>query len=133
MSEETKYYDGLFSKLLTTVPEFLPQYDEHLQDNFGEVLPTLLMGDFARFLTTAHEKSTSGSPDSVRWKQLVSSSIDLLDQALGSGDERLEQLILSFLEDIHPSDPEQASIRAALARGPHFRKALRQYYSNDAQ
>ena len=35
--------------LRNNLPEFAPAIDEHLEDNFGELLFHLLMGDLARF------------------------------------------------------------------------------------
>lgn len=93
------------SALVYHHPELAPLLAEHLEDNNGQVLPHLLMGDVIRWLTE-HWESDS---------QVCRSVLDWLDEAYDSGDDAVQELIVvSGVANI--PDPGQAGseIRDAL-------------------
>jgi hypothetical protein len=89
---------ALFQQLLLTAPEFRLAYEEHLTDN-GEVLPHVLMADFARFFLDTWRISRSSAASSDHARQVVRECLALLEQGLASPDEDLQNVIsVSFLE-----------------------------------
>ncbi len=52
-------YDVTFmTELVAQIPELEPLYSEHMQDNFGEMLPHVLMGDVTRFAVAKSQTLT---------------------------------------------------------------------------
>lgn len=78
--------------------DFRSILSDHLKDN-GELLPHVLMGDFARFVTLAAENSMMNSE-----KQLPAASIALLlamEQQYTDGNVDLQEIIVvSFIENL---------------------------------
>ncbi len=123
------YYEDFISQLLKTIPDIDPIYKEHIRQNFNELLPHVFMADYYRFLVSSYKKSISDASDSDHWHQIMVHSTEVLDQALGSDDARLQELILSFLENMDPREDEYKAIRLILEQGPNLRSALSNYYS----
>lgn len=89
-------YDSFIPLLLQKLPELLPLYEEHMDDNFNELLPHVLFGDITRFVVSSYEEK----------KNLASLQriFTLLDKAIQSKDNELRILIsVSFLENL-PQD-----------------------------
>ena len=88
-------------ELMRRLPEFKAAVDQHLADNFGELLLHPLFGDLSRFVLAAHERGDS---------DLVLRSLGFLEDAFRNGDEYVENLVtVSFVENIGPSNEEQAA------------------------
>lgn len=83
-------------------PEIRPLIAEHIRD-YDEMLPTLLMGDIARWVcSVAH-----GSPDSAARLQPF---FDRLEQQWGDGQNAVSDLIAtSFVENVY-DDPDVATL-----------------------
>lgn len=117
--------EGFIDELVTNFPGMRPVFEEHLSDNFGEVLPHLFFGDLtryvvARFLTT---QSGSGNTPSEAEKE-VRSLLAQLEQAYVTRGEELQELIaVSFLENLPRPREEGSGVRNWL--GPALTRQLR--------
>jgi hypothetical protein len=86
------------------VPEFGSSIDEHI-DDFDEVLPHILFGDFTRFVLAAHERGD---------REVEQRCLEFLDLALRDGDEMVQNLVsVSFIENVGPWDPDHADFIAS--------------------
>ena len=113
-------------ELLAEIPEFIPVYEEHMVD-YDEVIPHVLMGDFVRFLFDAYRKSQTDHANSQHWQHLINRILGLMERAIGSSDEYVENLIsASFVENLSPSEEQDKEIYEALKAqlGPGLRRAL---------
>ena len=102
--------DAFSKHLAYQIPPFGPLLDEHLTDNYGEILPHVFMGDVARwFLQGA---TTSEASD---WTRRL---VELLDRALVDGSSDVRELVqASFIENLptsRPSHPALARLSPAL-------------------
>lgn len=98
-----------------------------MQNNCFELLPHVLMGDFTRFVFDAYRKSMSSTEDAKEWHQVVYGSLELMEQAIGSADPMLQELIaVSFVENLTPSYEEDIEVYYALRPllGPKLRAQL---------
>jgi hypothetical protein len=111
-------YDSFPAKLRADVSGFDRVYDEHVAD-YDELLPHVLLGELVRFLSS--EVALHGAEATA-----VRQAMPLLEQAMGSGDERLEELVaVSFLENLDASDPSFPAIRSLF--GPRLQEQLKRY------
>src|SRR4051812_28243152 len=95
-------YTGFPRELVRVIPEFQPLYNEHVA-YYDEVLPHVLMGSFTRFFKDALERSWVQNPNGLKWRGVVTRSLDLLESALASPDDKLQNLIaVSFVENLLP-------------------------------
>jgi len=86
-------FESFIPSLLQAVPELVPVYEEHMIDNFDELLPHVFMGDVTRFVVSSYKNKEN----LVSVKKIL----DLLDQAIRSEDEKLQELVsVSFLENL---------------------------------
>jgi hypothetical protein len=93
-------YDNVIQCLIEKIPEFKPIYEEHIDQNDGEVLNHVLMGDLVRF-TEGVCSSISASPTSIT-KELLQRIVDFLEEAISSDDSIVVEMInVSFLENLH--------------------------------
>lgn len=115
MTEVT--YDS-FPAHLRAVPGFERVYDEHLAD-YDEVLPHVLLGEYARFLSREAELCGAVAAS-------VEEGMLLLEHAMGSRDPRVRELVaVSFLENLNPGDPSFPVIRSLF--GPRLEEQYREY------
>ncbi len=82
-----------FEKIIVSVPDFQPRYQEFLADWQDEDTPWYLaMGELAHYIVETYEQGDTGS-----YAALFSS----IDEVLGSGDSEIQNLIqVGLLEDI---------------------------------
>ena len=86
--------EAFVRELVDRFPELKPMLDEHLDDNFGSVLPHLFLADVMRFIA-----ATCSSPDAARGKQAVQPILDYLEARFRDGDDKVKELIsVSFVE-----------------------------------
>ena len=127
MRHEELNSSNFFQQLLIEVPEFTPFYQEHIQDNEGELLSYVLMGDFTRFVYSVQRKATSSSVEARRWQKVLNRSLALLERAINSPDEELESLIwLGFVENLTPYEPRDVNSYQAIKAqlGPKLYEVL---------
>lgn len=112
-------------RLVGRYPILKPIFDEHVSDNFGEVLPHLFFGDLtrytvSRFLDVDSEAVPQGLEAGPELRRLLND----IEDTYSDGDEEIQELIsASFLENL-PRPGEQASgLRAWL--GPELSAQLR--------
>jgi hypothetical protein len=95
MSERTI---ALLDRLVESFPPLKPLFEERLADNFGEVLPHLLVADITRYIIDM-------SRDPVSDKE-VRSLLGVLESEFATGDEDVQELLaVSFLENL-PESPQ---------------------------
>jgi hypothetical protein len=83
-----------------------PLLDEHLDDNFGDVLPHLFLADVSRYLVDLIESGRRGDALPV---------LDWLEQRFRAGSEEEQELIATgFLEALPRPDEPGAAVRGAL-------------------
>src|SRR5690349_18428135 len=100
-------YTTFVPTLVATIPEFQPIYVDHLAEN-GELLPHVLMGEFTRFLMEMVRKWRAAPTDAAGLGQTVERAIALMEDAMGSPDPKLRNLIsVSFLENLLPSNEQE--------------------------
>ena len=90
----------LFQRIVDVAPGFEAVRAEHLRDNFGELLPHLLMADLLRYVALA-----LGAPDELHGlaapasEHEVSAILAVLDRGLAEGDAATDNAIaVSFVE-----------------------------------
>jgi hypothetical protein len=95
--------EQLMAELLRAIPELAPLYAEHVQDNRGEVLPHVLMGDVALFAVAA-------SKDLGRLVSLQA-LLDFLGEHVNDNDDIRELVMASFLEGLLGEDAAQEAMK----------------------
>jgi hypothetical protein len=105
MSEESDFTQ----RFVATFPELQPLLDDHLADQEGELLPYLLMGDVADWLTA---RSTT-EPDRVE------RILAWLDTAYAEGTFGTRNLIDVGIVEMLPAHPEGDAVLRRL--GPELR------------
>ena len=84
--------EDLWDRLREAVPEFAPEMDAHLSDNFGEVLNHLLFANLVRFMLAARNRGDDA---------LVSRVLVFADLVLREGDDKARNVIeVSFVENV---------------------------------
>ena len=107
---------ALMNRMIAEVPGLLPLYTDHMQDNDGEMLPHLLMADFARFAVA----NAQDLPSRFHLKKLL----DCLEDGLRSGDENVRDLIgASFAWNLQGEDSKAIDV-IKQASGPLLRKQI---------
>ena len=88
---------------------------EHLQDNFGELLPHLYFGDVSRHLVQLVLRNNDQRPPAA--KSELSDLLWELERAFADGDPQVDELLsVSFLENLpRPTEPG-SEIREMLGR-----------------
>lgn len=114
MSARTVAFTGC---LVYRLPGLEGLFQEHLDDQEGEVLPHLFMADLERWIEA--EVARDGKPS-----RLIEEILDFLEAAVRRDDEIAELIHASFLEHLpRPGEPG-AEIRDRL--GPALTERLRQ-------
>jgi hypothetical protein len=79
--------------LVADVPQLAPILEEHLVDNFGDLLPHVFMADVTRFVIQA--------VIDPRMKGKMRPILDHMNEALEKDDEPVQELVyVSFLENL---------------------------------
>ena len=114
MSETTKSFVRSF---VSRFPEFRGVLEEHLEDNFGELLPHLFFGDVTRYVVERFQSASRLNDASTLVE--VQRLLDFLEAAYATeGDEVEELLAVSFLEALPRPLEEGHEIRRLL--GPRL-------------
>jgi hypothetical protein len=112
--------EDLIGRLLEVVPEFESVYHDHLDANFGELLPHVLMGEFVQWFE--HKLQMQ---DTSVYQGTVENILELLEFAYTTGDSNTRNVIeASFLENLSQSAESYAELKRLL--GPNLRKQLAQ-------
>ncbi len=107
--------DEFLNVLSERVAELRPVYEEHIAD-YDEILPHVLMGDVTRFIVDLHKKSLAEG-DAEQEKKTLSSILEILEDALQSGDDQLQELIVvSFLENLEQDDSNYKFLKKLLGK-----------------
>ena len=113
----------LIHQLVALAPELGPVYATHLEDNFGELLPHLMMADITRWTGALLQRIQSGGPTAPTDLEQLQPVLALLEDRFASGDEPTRDLIAaSFLENLWQTDEQYAAIKNLL--GPSLRASL---------
>jgi hypothetical protein len=112
-------------RLANRYPSLKPILDEHVSDNFGEVLPHVFFGDLTRLVVSEFTRVDS---DELREADAVGAEVRRLlaelEDAYADGGEEIQELIaVSFLENLPRPGEEGSGVRAWL--GPELRAQLR--------
>jgi hypothetical protein len=101
--------DNLAEELLRVVPEFEPEFVEHLEDMEGEILDHLLFEDLVRFVKAAGIRGDH---------ELVLRTLTFVDQVFQDADAYVVNVIeASFVESFEYWSP---NVRLSSIRGrPH--------------
>jgi len=102
-------------------PSLKPLLEEHLADNFGELLPHVFFGNFVTWILTMFA-SARLAPGSSSRRELAE-VLQLLEETYSGGDDELQELLsVSFLESLPRLGEEGSGIREWL--GPSLTKQL---------
>jgi len=119
MSERTTSFSFVRS-LATRWPGLGPILEEHINDNFGEILPHVFFGDLTRYVLSLLGEASRGDEAARRELREI---LDYLEETYAGGDVELQELIfVSFLENLPRPDEDGAQIREMV--GPHLRRQL---------
>jgi hypothetical protein len=98
--------EELVQLLVDAFPPLRPLLDEHLDDQFGEVLPYLFLADVSRYLVDLIESGR---------RQDALPVLDWLERRFRAGSEEEQTLIAAgFLEALPRPDEPGAAVRDAL-------------------
>src|SRR5260370_35319951 len=95
--------------------------EEHIEANFGEVLPHVFFGDVTRYVVSLllATRSSACLPPRRELRDILS----YLEEAYAAGDEELRELIsVSFLENLPRPGERGAEVRRMI--GPNLRRHL---------
>ena len=108
---------GMFvDELLQKVPELRPVYEQHLAENFQELLSHPFMGDVVRFIITEAEKPKS--------RDVLQRIVDHMEQGLAVGSDDVQNLVsASFVENLMGEEPTIKAIESLM--GPNLRQEVR--------
>lgn len=117
--------EDFIDDLVERFPGLRPVLEEHLSDNFGELLPHVFFGDVTRYIVSRHLDARlhhGSGPEQAR--EEVRSLLKALETAYVERGEEVEELIaVSFLENLpRPGEPG-ADLRECL--GPAMTHQLR--------
>ena len=109
----SKRTEDFVRSLVRRFPDLEPLLEEHVADNFGELLPHVFFGDLTRWVLSLLEP-TAGPERFERGSQLRG-ILSALEMAYASGDDELEELIsVSFLEHLPRPGEHHSEIRSML-------------------
>ncbi len=114
MSEHTVSF---VREMVARFPGLSALLEEHMKDNFGEILPHLFFGDVTRYVVAL----LSGGD--LAQRRELRDILDHLERVYASADEELQELIaVSFLENFPRPNEPGAEICGKI--GPHLRRQL---------
>lgn len=112
MSEATI---AVIDRLVEACATLKPLLAEHVDDNFGEVLPHMFLGEVTR-----HLAKQAADPAAFR---SVETALQLLETEFASGTDEIKELIaVSFLENLPDGPRPGVDLRGQL--GPSLRGEL---------
>ncbi len=112
MSEATI---AVVDRLVEACTTLKPLFDEHLEDNFGEVLPHVFLGEVTRHLV-GEAAGDAGS-------RAVETTLRQLEDEFASGTDEVKEFIaVSFLENLPESPAPGLDLRLRL--GPSLKAEL---------
>lgn len=122
MSEATIDF---IERLVDRCPPLKSIFDEHVSDNFGEVLPHLFFGDLTRYAISRFlEVESEAVPQGMEAEPGLRRLLNDLEDAYADGDEEIQELIsVSFLENLPRPGKEASGLRAWF--GPELSAQLR--------
>jgi hypothetical protein len=116
MSDSITRFLGM---LIERFPAIQPIYDEHLEDNNGELLPHLLCGDLTRWAILLYSQSDCDT----NARELLTAFLHFLENAFRESDDNVRELIsVSILENFPSSGEDNYGIRDLL--GPELFEEL---------
>jgi hypothetical protein len=90
-------YQNISFYLVKKIPEFQHEFETHLKDQHGEILPHVLFGDFTRFFVRKYYESQKDA----RAKEVLLRCVEFVEEMLESNDLDLKGLVLvSFLKNL---------------------------------
>lgn len=90
-------------------------YREHLADNYGEVLPHILMGDFTRWFIDQC-RTAVGLTETEAERARVRRVAQFLDEEYESGPHYVRELLfVSFLENLHLAGRDYDLVKSFLS------------------
>jgi len=111
-------------RLVADHPRLRAIFDEHVSDNFGEVLPHLFFGDLTRYVVSRFSEVAPGIDQLLETERELRALLSDLEHAYASRDEELRDLISgSFLENLPRPGEEASKLRAWL--GPELSAQVR--------
>jgi hypothetical protein len=117
----------LIHQLVALAPELGPVYRTHLDDNFGELLPHLMMGDITRWMGVLVSRVQAGGPTAPADLELFRTVMAFLEGQFASGDAAVQELIaVSFVENLWQTGEQFTAIKNVL--GPSLRGQFDQMY-----
>lgn len=120
MSETTINF---IEQLVGRYPGLKPIFDEHVSDNFGEVLPHLFFGDLTRYVVAKFTDTQKGAPEDAKAESDLRRLLNDLENAYADGQEEIQELIsVSFLENLPRPGEEASGVRTWL--GPELSAQL---------
>ena len=121
MMNDLLSYNSVVNILANKVPELRPVLDEHVRDQFGELLPHVFFGDLTRYVMEQVRQDRNRQPSDSNG--VVARILEILEHALISGDEKLRELVVaSFLENLDPLEDGYTGLKAIL--GPNLLHGL---------
>jgi hypothetical protein len=97
-----RHSDKFVQELVERFPALHSLLREHLEDQCGELLPHVFMGDVTRYFVDAYD---AGMPR----RQEVQAMLDYLDERLAHADDDTQELVaVSFVENL-PQEGETAT------------------------
>jgi hypothetical protein len=106
--------EAFVDRLVLALPEFSARREEHLEDNFGKMLPHVLIGEIASDSVQRYEREGASAVEPL---------LDFLESALGEDPEVDELIGASFIEALpYPGQPG-AGVTGLL--GPKLTEMLR--------
>jgi hypothetical protein len=103
--------ESFVQDLVTRFPSIRPIYDEHLDDNFGELLPHPFCGDLTRWIVNLYS-GNSGIEDADKQLRAI---LDFLELSYLEGDDDIKELIsVSILENMPSTGEDNVGIRDLL-------------------
>ena len=97
---------------------------QHLLDNYGELLPHLLLGDVARHAISLYESASDST------KEELGKLCGFMEDEYMSGTNSVQDLIaLGFLENL--AGPPEPYWRIRTALGPELRKIIEEMWPSE--
>jgi hypothetical protein len=111
---------ALIHQLVSLASELGPVYSSHLQDNYGELLPHLMMADTTRWLIMLFRRAKEGGSNSGADMAQLQTVLAFIEDQLTTGDDPARDLIgASFLENLWQADEDYDAIKELLGPSLH--------------
>jgi|SRR5581483_1738942 len=112
---------ALVEEFVMALPEARPILDEHLADNFNELLPHVLMAELTRWIIDLQRDAGAGD---VRSAEMRDRALAFLEVKFSDPDDvgGRDVIAASFLENLHQAGSVLDALVARL--GPTLRSAM---------